>query len=169
MYTWITIALIIVFVLYRRRVSGYDTSALDALKFKSTITRAKPVMPKKTPVKSPKPIDLRNHPEIKKLQQQTVEYKNVLEKNKAQEKEIIQTSAKQIALENSRRNQLVKAEEAKAAQQVNEIITKGTTESAQVLTSGQSEAQRIQQQANIEAARLRREAEVEAQKIKQQG
>ena len=47
MYTWITIAVIIVFVLYRRRVSGYDTSALDALKFKSTITRAKPVMPKK--------------------------------------------------------------------------------------------------------------------------
>ena len=152
MYIWI-IVLIFAFVWYRRRVSAYDTGVIDKLKVRPLPSQSKPKTPVKTPTRDFTKV--KEHPELKKFQRQTAQYKAVAERQNVKEKEILKESAQKIAVERN-----------KANQQVSTIQKQGTNESRQLQAASANEVRGIQKQGTIAAASIKNAANVEAQKIK---
>jgi hypothetical protein len=180
------ILLILGLVWYRRRVSGYDTKVIDKVKVKPLPNEPKPRTPRKTPKRDFTKV--KEHPDLKKFQRQTAQYKAVVARQKAKEQSIVRDSARKIALERNRGNreasriqrqgtsesrgiQLVSGREVRA------INLRGNIEAARIKTAGNKDANAIKNKANSDAANIRfkavresattvRNAKSEAQKIK---
>ena len=149
----LVIFLIIGLVWYRRRVSGYDLKILNKVKVEPLPSQPDPKSPQKTPKRDFTKI--KENPEIKKLQQQTAQYKAVAARQDEKTKTIIQDSAKKIAVERH-----------KATQQVSQIQRQGTNESKNVQNASGREVRAINLRGNIEAAQIKNKGNAEEQKIR---
>jgi len=149
----LVIFLIIGLVWYRRRVSGYDLKILNKVKVEPLPSQPDPKSPQKTPKRDF--TKLKENPEIKKLQQQTAQYKAVAARQDKKTKTIIQDSAKKIAVERQ-----------KATQQVSQIQRQGTNDSKNVQNASGREVRAINLRGNIEAAQIKNKGNAEAQKIR---
>ena len=149
----LVIFLIIGLVWYRRRVSGYDLKILNKVKVEPLPSQPDPKSPQKTPKRDFTKI--KENPEIKKLQQQTTQYKAVAARQDEKTKTIIQDSAKKIAVERQ-----------KATQQVSQIQRQGTNDSKNVQNASGREIRAINLRGNIEAAQIKNKGNAEAQKIR---
>jgi len=105
---------------------------IKKVKFKSTIGIPKPSVPKNIGYKGPKPINLSKNKEIQNLQKQTAQFKTIAKQKTEEERKILEDSARKIALENQRREELVRAENNAADQKVKDIETRGTEESRRI-------------------------------------
>jgi len=129
---YIVLFIILLLVWYTYRLSTYDTGVIKKVKFKSVIGTPKPSLPKKTEYKGPKPINLSKNKEIQNLQKQTAQFKTIAKQKTEEERKILEDSARKIALENQRREELVRAENNAADQKVKDIETRGTEESRRI-------------------------------------
>jgi hypothetical protein len=147
------ILLILGLVWYRRRVSGYDTKVIDKVKVKPLPNEPKPRTPRKTPKRDFTKV--KEHPELKKFQRQTAQYKAVVARQKAKEQSIVRDSARKIALERNRGNR-----------EASRIQRQGTGESRRIQNASGREVRAINLRGNIEAARIKNAGNRDANTIK---
>lgn len=129
---YIVLFVILFLVWYTHRLSTYNMGVIKKVKFKSTIGIPKPSVPKNIGYKGPKPINLSKNKEIQNLQKQTAQFKAIANQKTQEERKILQDSARKIAVENRRRQELVRAQQIAADQKVRDIQARGTEESRRI-------------------------------------
>lgn len=129
---YIVLFVILLLVWYTHRLSTYNMGVIKKVKFKSTIGIPKPSVPKNIGYKGPKPINLSKNKEIQNLQKQTAQFKAIANQKTQEERRILQDSARKIAVENRRRQELVRAQQIAADQKVRDIQARGTEESRRI-------------------------------------
>jgi hypothetical protein len=147
------ILLILGLVWYRRRVSRYDTKVIDKVKVKPLPNQPKPRTPRKTPKRDFTKV--KEHPDLKKFQRQTAQYKAVAARQKVEKQRIISDSARKIAIERNKGNQ-----------QASQIQRQGTDESRRIQSASGREVRAINLRGNIEAARIKNAGNNDANAIK---
>jgi hypothetical protein len=137
-------------------VSGYDTKVIDKVKVKPLSNQPKPETPRKTPKRDFTKV--KEHPDLKKFQRQTAQYKAVASRIQSQ------------GTDESRRIQNASGREVRA------INLRGNIEAARIKNAGNKDTNTIKNKANSDAANIRsqavresattiRNAKSEAQKI----
>ena len=147
------IFLILGLVWYRRRVSGYDTKVIDKVKVKPLPNQPKPKTPRKTPKRDFTKV--KEHPDLKKFQRQTAQYKAVAARQKAKERSIVRDSARKIATERNKGNR-----------EASRIQSQGTDESRRIQNASGREVRAINLRGNIEAARIKNAGNKDTNTIK---